>query len=230
MESKDNSKVYLIIIAVLLFIIGIGVGYFIAKGSDKNEVKNNTNNIQDKKDGEKKETVKGKLDVETLDSSRKVVTLNGNDLEITYKFVNEPNGPGTNVLSVGDNKIGSWSPNGIEAAEYEVFVGEDNKEYLLLTYTLWSDYGFIINDEGKTLYKFSNYADELDCVAFLDDNKIDLNYVKDNAVYYYRYREGSVKRDNYSIVLDLVKLSVNNDKVSEAKTGEEKTGKYGQCS
>lgn len=256
MEQKDNSKTYLIIIAVLLLIIGIGVGYIIGTNNKpldpkKEEPKETIEKIEideedkeDEKEPEpekeeesnsdstpKKEIIKGTLnsDISIGEKDSKTISLNNKQLEISYENIDD-NGPGTRKLKVGTNVIGSWSPNGLSNIKYEVITGSDNKDYLVIRYQQWANYGYIINDEGKTIYYFDTNVKDLGCVAYFDDLSDEMSYIENNEVYYYKYRSGSANNNNSSLKTDLVKLSINNNKVTETKTGTVKDGKFGQCS
>ena len=256
MEQKNDSKVYLIIIAILLLIIGVGVGFYIGKNNNALETKQ-----EEKEEGVKKKSQEKDLDEEKTDSEKKdnsdkeenkkikkgslksemdigekdvkVVDINNKQVEISYEIIDD-DGPGTRVLKIGNKEIGKWSPNGIGDIKYEVVTGKDNSEYLLLTYNLFANYGYIVKDDGKILYSFDSTVKDnsgnLDCVAYFDDINDKMIYVENNEVYYYKYKNGTANEKDYSVKVDLVKLSINSNKVTEVKTGTEKVGKYGQCS
>ena len=71
-----------------------------------------------------------------------------------------------------------------------------------------------------------DYNSDLDCFTHTEDS--DYYYVKDNEIYYYKYIDDS-KKDDGAIDMQLVKLSIKNNIVSETELGTIKKGYSGQC-
>lgn len=195
------------------------------------EIENKEEQKEEEKQEEQKEENKyenqsGSLSTEN-DSSA-LIKINGKDYKLMYSFIEEENGPGKMNVKLNDKVIFELIAfNGIWDLTYNVFTAADNKQYLFVSYKQWGEFGFIVNDEGKELHKISEYSDDLRCFVGTNENE-DLMYALGEEVYYYRYKKDS-KSDDDKIKLEQVKISINNNSISESLTGEEKDGKAAQC-
>ncbi len=242
MEKKDNSKTYLIIIALLLFVIGIGFGYFLGTNNNaKLESSEKTEEKKEEKKEEEKIVVEGSL-VSNGDSVTKDIVLNGKSntlalldgseikMESYMKF-------GTTSLDklvrygTGSDKAAGYHE--MPKLNYHVVEGVDGKEYLVVYY----DYSFqhvllVLNDETKIIGEFKNHIQKsFDCFANFDEIEATLFEIKNNDVYYYKYDDKEKVGDIYedAIKMKLVKLEINNNKVNEIETETSTTGKFFQC-
>lgn len=156
------------------------------------------------------------------------IAVNNKNVPIHYKESYE-NGYS---LSVGNNTILEGSkfigPDG--SFSYKIIKARDNKEYLLLTYYFMTSYYFIIDENAQIIKQIFNYDDNK-CMVWLDDEKEPMFYIEDGYIYYYRYKNKIETEDEFgnSILLELIKVDINNSTITETKTGIEKNGGFGQC-
>ena len=246
MEKENNNKPLYIIIAILLFIIGLGAGYIM--GSNKPDVAkekeveskkedNEDKNSQSSKDNKEEKNPssndtsvkKGVInsDIKIGEKDSKKVSVNGKEVEISYEVIEgDEGGPGTRYLKVNNKEIGNWSPNGINDIRYETIKGSDGKEYLILMYSQWYEYIHIVNDTGEEIHKYRTYVEKEEC-GLHNESIENLIYINNNIIYYYRYK--SHDSSSGKVTMELVELDINNDKVTIKETGETKEGSFGQC-
>ena len=237
--EKNNNKVYLIIIVILLFIIGIGIGYII--GNNKSDLK-----VGEKEVNKKEEKEIDKNEEEPAKSEEKHHLGLHN---MGFPFIDETV---THEVMLNDKKLGiriedkdgvevffyinnkkymEWSPNAPGSYNYRVITGTDNKEYLFLSFGI-SEIGsaYIINDNGEEIFHISSDPVDIECSSYTDED--DLVYIEYSegidSVFYYKYVDGS-KTSDWKIKLELVKLVINNNKVTEEKQNKTINGGLGQC-
>ena len=259
MEKESNNKPLYIIIALLLFIIGLGTGYIV--GSNKNEEVKEKEVEQKKEDGKDKKSQSSKSDIEekeedTIDNNttndnnmnsikadigkdEKItenIELNGKTLELTYELEDyDETWGGTPVFKINNNKIENKSLYGTYCffVEYKIILGNDNKEYLLFTYGTYANYLFIINDEGRVIYSINSLTKNEECVGSINNYSYSGNervyVIKDNDVYFYKEDGESSYDSEYRIELTKIKLIINNNIVKEEKSSSKINGYLAQC-
>ena len=252
--KKDNSIVYIIIIAILLTIIFSGIAwnagrnysrYEDSKYADKKEEKNNSktedvtkddkeedNKVDEKEEDNKVEQKEenNHVSLEFVDfvemDETKEKEININNKKITIKMVDKEGL--YNYLYINNKLFGEWSPNHPGGYEYRVITGADNKEYLFFRIDSENGSGgSIINDNGVEIASVTSDPTDIDCSSYSDED--DLVYIDTNDnVYYYKYIEGS-RTDDWEAKLELVKLIINNNKVTEEKQDKIISASMGQC-
>jgi len=257
MEKSENKVLY-IIIGILLLIIGIGAGYII--GINKSNVKvEEKEKVEEKKEKEETEEKKDeeppvKNDTEENEKELASGTLKSNgqkdSVEIslngkTNTLLLENNKKENGVIKYGNTNIDlmvkfGTGPDVIHDTTYElnynVVLGEDNREYLVVSYgESLQQYLLILNDDTRiigeygthyTNTKFYSHLD--DCFVYLDEEKKVYN-VDGNDIFFYKYKEGSFKQ-TYEATLEEVLIKINNNKITDSVTGKTLTSKVGQCS
>ena len=244
-KVKDNSKLYLVIIAILLLIIGLGVGYFI--GTNKVKPVNVLEEKEEPKEEEKtEELVSGKLksngEKDAVD-----ITLNGKTNSLEVLDLSKQNKSGS-YLTFGDTNLdklyhyGTGDVREMPEVNYHVIKGTDNKEYLVVTYdTDFQHVLLVINDQTRIVGEFLNkvlvdYKEGYYCFSTFNDSR-ESTYEISNSISYYKYKDGNITSkelgdDSFvedSIVLDRYELVIGNNIVKEVKTDSNKNGKISQC-
>lgn len=239
-----ESKPYIIIIMILLFIIGCATGYIIA--NTKNGM---SENVEEKKEKveDKKEVISGILE---SNGSKETVEISLNGSEKTLTLYNRFEENKDSILTFGDTDINYYIGYGAdievtpvpEKVNYNVVVGKDNKEYLVVTYGYsFQQFLIVLNKDAKVIGKYSTYYEDTkffgehdNCYAIEEVNDVFtiLYSVEDNDIYFYKYDEGTLRNlgdGKNSIDLEQIKIEIDNDKLIETKTGSTKKGSAGQC-
>jgi hypothetical protein len=242
MEKVSSNKPLYIIIALLLFIIGLGTGYIV--GSNKNEVVKEKevepiNNKTEEQEEKEEDTIDNnmnsiKADIGKDEKITKNIELNGKTLELTYELEDyDETWGGTPVFKINNNKIENKSLYGTHCffVEYKIILGNDNKEYLLFTYGTYANYLFIINDEGRVIYSINSLTKNEECVGSINNYSCNerVYVIKDNDVYFYKEDEESSYNSEYRIELTKIKLIINNNIVKEEKSSSKINGYLAQC-
>ena len=252
MDSKDNSKVFQIIITVLLVLTGVCIGYIVGiksmEKSNNNQMEKKINdNYQKENENQSEETEeqnsteKQNPEVNTLESKGTKesveISLNGKNNTLTLLDGTTTNERSyltfgnTNLMILKRYGTGLEYEAGIyemPIVKYKVVIGNDNKEYLIVYY----DYGFehallVINDSTKIIGKYFNEFNENGCdFATLEDIEKTMTIIENDDIYYYKPIETS---NVYSSKLELTKLEIENDTIKEIKTNTVVTGKMAQC-
>ena len=255
MAQKDNSKAYLIIIAILLLIIGIGIGYYVGINNKPLEEPKKEERKEEPEEEEKQEEEKeeksipsGKLKSDGVKDSVEI-TLNGK----TNTLLLENNKREKGIMKYGDTNLDFMIKYGasdgvirdtVNEIEYWVFLGKDNKEYLVVAYgNGLQQLLLIINDETNIIKKYNThyehtkfYNDENDdCYVYVDEGNEQfktLYSIGYKLVSFYKYKEGSAKKEEngeISVILNKIDIVIDEDVVSEKETGQSLSGNAGQC-
>ncbi len=252
MDSKDNSKVFQIIIAVLLVLAGVCIGYIVGiksmEKSNNNQVDKKINdNYQKENENQSEETEeqnsteKQNSEVNSLESkgTKESVEISLNGKQNTLALLDGTTTNERSYLTFGNTNLNIlWRYGTGEAYEagiyempivkYKVVIGNDNKEYLIVYY----DYSFehallVINDSTRIIGKYFNVdEDGYDCFATLEDIEKTMTIIENDDIYYYKPIETS---NGNSSKLELTKLEIENDTIKEIKTNTVVTGKMAQC-
>lgn len=264
MEQKENKILY-IIIGILLLIIGIGAGYIIGTNKtdvkveekDKEnkpkerteEDKDNTKNQEERKDEEppvkndteekKEELASGTLESNGIKDSVEI-TLNGKKNTLLLENNKKEDGiikfANTDIDLMIKYGAGPGVKDTTYKLNYNVVLGEDNKEYLVVSYgESYQQYLLILNDDTRIIGQYGThytntkfYSNNDDCFVNLDGDKILYN-VDGNDIFFYKYKEGSLKQTN-SVTLEEVSIKINSNKITENLTGKTINTIVGQCS
>ena len=233
MENKNTGlKVLVGILIILVLAMGGFILYdkvlkdkYFSKDSDKtNEVKKDTDekNIEEE-NKEKYNDTTGKIDIDLTNSSVEIFINNKKHI-LDYK-----DNEGLKL----DSKVifEKTDATGIGNLKYYVFTANDDKQYLLITYWMYGMYGFIVNDSGNVLSEFGDYSNDIECFI-QDKNEEDLISLKNGKVYYYKYVDDSLNEtnNNLEIMIEEIEITIENNKIYEKLTGNQKAGQVVQCS
>ncbi len=250
--EKNENKILYIIIGILLLIIGIGAGYMV--GTNKADVnieekEKNNNKLEERKDGEtpvKNDNEENKKDLATgtLESNGKKdsieINLNGKKNILLLENNKKEDG----AIKFGNTDIDLMIKYGVGPGvvhdtvyklNYNVVLGEDNREYLVVSYgESLQQYLLILNDDTRIIGQYGSfyrnakfYSNNDDCFVYTDEEKILYN-VEGNDVLFYKYKDGSFKQST-GATLEEVKIIIDNNGITESATGNTLISKVGQC-
>ena len=220
MENKE--KTYLTIIIILLFIIGIGIGYFI--GTSKNGTKEEQRQERKYIDNYKKEkSIKGNKNRKKVERKEPEIQagslksegekagvdikLNGKTNELAVFDGNEKQQKSyltfgkTNLDKLVRYGTGPNKAEGIlEMPEiiYSVINGKDNKEYLVVYYNMdFQHILLVLNDETEIIGTYgSNVAfKNYDCFATFNQVDESIFNIHNNEITYYKYPDSSKENE-----------------------------------
>ena len=249
MESKDNSKVFQIIIAVLLVLAGVCIGYIVGiksiEKSNNNQIEKKMNdNYQKENENQSEETEeqnsteKQNPEVNTLESkgTKESIEISLNGKNNTLALLDGTTTDERSYLTFGNTNLSILKRYGTGPAyeagifpmpitKYKVVIGKDNKEYLIVYYDFIFEHALlVINDSTKIIGKYFN---EYGCgFATLEDIEKTMTIIENDDIYYYKPIETS---NGNSSKLELTKLEIENDTIKEIKTNTVVTGKMAQC-
>ena len=260
MKNNKMLIISITIAIILFFaglIVGFSMGKKTNNNASNNQQvecieKDETKKEEENKEEENKEEPEPeeKPKEEEKDSSVKTLKSNGervtvdislNGKQNTLIFENNMKTNGTSIFTFGPtnlNFLKGFGTGGTSVAtpneiEYKVIVSKDSKEYLYVAYrNSFDQHILIINDEAKIIGNISSYEESLNCYIMLEKNtgateeqpfyRADGNYV-----FYYKF---SKSLDKDRVLLDLMKLEIFVDKVTEVNMGTRTSGKTAQCS
>lgn len=235
MEKKGTSifaknllvSLLIIISSIVLILTGYALGKY---NSDKRNVSNETTKEAEIIKDEKLVDTEGVLNTEKVSDSIEI-NMNNKKYTLAYNLV-EDGVVGTHIIKFNSKEIfKKGAADGIGDIKYQIFTASDGKQYLLVSYYQWGMYGIIVNDNGEILSKINEWSDEISCFMSSKTNS-DLITVKDGNVYYYKYKDDSLKENgNYlEIKMEESEITINNNKIFEKLTGNEIAGSASQCS
>lgn len=251
MEDKKKNILKMIVLALICAFVFSSLGFvggylFLNKEDekvvDKNEIDidDTTDNVNCEENIPEEEKIiynndsdkKGFMSVES-DSFTKLLMINNEVHKLTYTMINSNEFSSYSLKFDGKNidEVNHIQNPGIF---YQVFTASDNKEYLVVYCNSWTgDLLYIVNYEGKVLKNFRFYNKDIECNYFFEEEK-DMFYIEGNSLYYYAYVSSNYEENNYDIkpevTMELTKVDINNNQVSEKGTGIKEKGLYGQCS
>ena len=246
---KDKKMIIITItISVILFFIGLIVGFSMGKNSIKPEPVKEQIDCPEKQEEpkeEKKEEEKEENDYElkklTSDGEKATASISLNGKQNTLVLENKMKSNETSTFTFGQTELNFLTTYGTatntkifpKEVEYKIIVGKDSKEYLYVSYrSTFDQHVLILNDETKIIGKVSSYVDSLKCYALLNKEigqteEKPIYRVDDNYIFYYKY---SADKDKDNITLDLMKLEIFADNVTEVNTGTRVNGHRAECS
>ncbi len=239
--NNNKSKGPIIIIILLLIALLGTIGYILY---DKGIIFSNKNNTEVKQEEKKEETKKeenntnnevvkyedqsGKLNV-TKNNDSVAITINGKKYELSYQFVQKDSefNVGDVTIKLGDKKIFEDSNAFLEYdGNYQIVTLNDNKQYLIYNIVDSSNVNHhsIIDENGNKIIEISGSDKEEKpasdgkkyTVVYDDQFKIDNGYI-----YYYNCKK-ITSVSNSKAIADEIKVTINNGKATEEKTGNEK--------
>ena len=236
-EKIMNLNAKKIVLIVLFALVCGGLGFATAHLTLSNESENDNNQTEEKKritysDYNQFHVVFNSpyhTENEEWDFTRLEIMVNKKSLSINY----EENENGANSLDVNGNIIygGNMNVGPGGHFRYKIFEARDNKEYLIISHNYFDWFNYIIDENGTIIKEITSYSYELNCSTFFENDDELMFYIEDGYIYYYRYKNKLETEDEFgnSILLELIKVDINNSTITETKTGIEKNGGFGQC-
>ena len=258
-DTKEFKQTRLIIVLIAIIVILVfALGFILGTknsntektfNSNKTEEEEHESTIEPKSDEKPMENNQKELAYGVLESNGKRdtvnITLNGKNNTLLLENNKKENG----VIKFGNTNIDLMvkfgaGPNIVydttHKLNYNVVIGEDNKEYLVVSYgESLQQYLLILNDNANIIGQYSThytntkfYSEDDDCFVYNDNDEI-LYKVSGNEVFFYKYKEGSFSKnsnDQGYVILEEVLIKINNNKVSENTTGNTINSHVGQCS
>lgn len=252
MENKE--KKYLIIIAILLLVIGIGFGYFIGTNKEVNKDIKTTDqrrdNDDDKKGNQPEINKEPEIQAGSLESKgeEETIEIKLNDKTNTLKIFDGTKKHEKSYMVFGNTDLdkivhygtGPDNAKGIYEMPkivYSFVNGKDTKEYLIVYYNVdFQHILLVVNDEAKIIGTYgSNVKYKMyDCFATFNQVDESIFNIHNDEITYYKYPDSSKIAEvtdfsDSSIELQLTKLEISNDEVKEITLGTKKSGKFVQC-